>query len=176
MLGFMVITNDPLAVGSRFSGRKPELMYCSQNCSAVFIPYERRELPLEGMQMAVQGFIELFHHCRHGNNSFRTDFFCNEEGRLNSLPRLSCLIASRHMIHGDVLVCGADSEGDSIALSQKDLRDALIQTSLGSNQLHVEGISAWLGAGYSLSHHMQVALSAALTSLRAQLSDVYSRL
>lgn len=177
MLGFMIITNDPLPIAERFSERKPQLMHCSQHVSCVFVPCTQRVLTLPDMQSAVNGHIELFHSVPNINKTYwvSVDFFCNEEGMLQSLPPLNALV-SHHRVAGDVLVCGTDSEGDSVALSEYDLFQSLVHTSIPSRSLNVDTAKAWLETGNSLSVRLQKEIIQYAITQTHRLHEVYSKL
>ena len=177
MLGIMIITNDPLAVAERFSERKPQLMHCSQHVACVFVPCAQRTLTLPDMQNAVKGCIELFHSVPSINKPYwaSVDFFCNEEGKLQNLPPLNTLV-SHHRVAGDVLVCGTDSEGDSVALSEYDLFQSIVHTSTPSSSLNLETARAWLDTGNSLTVRLLKEIAQYAITQTNRLHEVYSRL
>lgn len=177
MLGFMIITNDPLPIAERFSERKPQLMVCTKHSSCVFVPCETRTLDLPDMHCAVKGYIELFYSVPNINKPYwvSVDFFCNEEGALNKLAPL-CAIVGTHRIHGDVLVCATDSNGDSVALSEYDLFQSLVHTTIPSSLICLETIKEWTDAGNPLTLRLQKEVTQYALLQTKRLNEVYSKL
>lgn len=175
MLGFMIITNDPLEVAKRV--KSPKLMVCAKHSSCVFVPCEERTLDLAAMQNAVKGYLELFYSVPNINNlpCKSIDFFCNEEGSLNMLAPLRAIVGT-HRVHGDVLVCATDSNGDSVALSEYDLFQSLVHTTIPSSLIGLETIKEWTDAGNPLTLRLQKEVTQYAILQTKRLNEVYSSL
>lgn len=75
---------------------------------------------LRGMQETVGGCIELFESTESG-----IDYFCNEEGKLLSLPPNRYLPERGDIICGTILAIGADPEGASVSLTDEQVAEAV---------------------------------------------------